>query len=270
LFKRGNWEVVKQMQRYVPTKGGQNPDFDGSNMDNASSSCDPAENSGDFNTAVADLFGSAPLAVMTQPAAAASSTSAVPISRAGLNKAAGVPSFTRSISGGVQICTDDDVSDHHFANDFRPRAEVGHEETSVHVQTVDFSIPLHFRAEQAACLPALDSRMTAVNRSVGESAQNSRADFTVNDEMLSWAGMLFEPEEENLDFLWASASAPSCAGAPEMLKCDPEDAAAESDMPPPPAGAVRMQSGGTREHAWSERYRSDSLDDVYALCAELC
>jgi hypothetical protein len=136
----------------------------------------------------------------------------------------------------------------------------------VHVQPVDYSIPLHFRADQTASLP-VDTRAAGKY----SETQSAKCDWAVNDDMLSWAGMLFEPEEENLDFLWASASAPSCVGAPELLKADPDDAAAAAEcMPAMPAGVVRMQSGGNREHAWSERCRSDSLDDVYALCAELC
>lgn len=260
------------MARYVPTKGGQSAECDG-NIENEASACDATESCGDFNNAVAGMFGSQP-SIKTEHPAADSSVSA----KSSTSRGPTVPSFVRTASGTVQICTDEDAFDNHFANDFRPHSEVGHQRTHVHVQPVDYSIPLHFRADHAAALPADDtaSHRNSSQSNVHSAQSSSKCDWAVQDDMLSWAGMLFDPEDEELDSLWASASAPSCVGAPQLLKSDPADEEASTSlsasaaMPAMPVGVVRMQSGGNREHGWTERFRSDSLDDVYALCAELC
>lgn len=202
--------------------------------------------------------------------------------------------------GKVQINQPNDAVDNHFSNDFYETSAVGTEANHVTIQPVDYSIPMLFQQTARTTAPAAVSSGTAgavaslsvadgnygncesagfnfaidslyntpfdlVKICPSERAEGTSSNCTPSVQV-SDDDLLFDPDSECFDQLLDSLEAPyniGGNGAPSSSCHVPLYMASRGVV----AGAVEDQP--SLFAAQFERFRSDSLDDVYALCADL-
>ena len=260
LFKRGNWDVVRQMQRYVPTKGDQGMDVDPDCIESAVPNAYGA-NISTVSSTMKQEFGAPNSKAYFLGGA---------ISPAPRNSVSAPTLQHTPANGSIHICMEDDISpDHHFSSDYYATAAVGTEQTNVTIQPVDFSIPLLFQNiapdSSTGSIRNDDDNVVRMgsNDSYGavQGEQGDEGNWGIsNDSAAFWADLIFDPTHKSSDCLWSSASGGS--GPPSLNTGAPCLAA-------PPEKVTRGRSVESRWCAMSQRFRAESLDDIYDLCSGL-
>mmetsp|Transcript_117422 Transcript_117422/g.230422 ORF Transcript_117422/g.230422 Transcript_117422/m.230422 type:complete len:344 (+) Transcript_117422:138-1169(+) len=261
LFKRGNWEIVKQMARYVPTKGGQQPpELDPNYVETAVPSTEETLNRSNTNQQYRGVFEK-PIPQFSSPAR------------------------PNSVNGALQVSLDDDTTaDNHFANDFYAKFNVGTEATNVTIQPVDYSIPIHFQGHASLNVDSADNGKS-------ETSQQPVLDWSATEaSSIDWSDLLFDTDVEGLGMAlqqdWDDNDSTEAANNAAIQSLH------KQGVPTP------MQTGGNvQETSWmgqstcsqtlqgggggveeddvadwavgSMKFRSDSMDELYALCADL-
>lgn len=275
LFKRGNWEVVKQMARYVPTKGGhQGMDVDPLSIESAL----PAEEREETSRATG--FYATP---------------------AGRQAAPLVTSAGCGGNNALRVCLDDDFAPDYFASDFHLISDVGHESTSVTVQPVDYSIPIDFNLSTNSSGHFASVSCDEDGQQGNLRPESKNCDWAFHDDAsMNWADMFLECETANANLNMATTSMDWGVSMPLPEKIRRNSSARLfSTLTPPLEGERTVEEGchhlskasmrlpaQAAEGDWwvgsevtvaedwanaamATRYRTDSMNDLYALCAEL-
>lgn len=317
LFKRGNWEVVKQMGRYLPAnKNDKGADVDESHIVTAIDNQSNVLNSAPVSTAAHVKNDHQNYYVSNYAAPQAFVAAHFSFDDSVQNESGAVAQPKRSLNihpnsaGTVKVMADSDLFsfDNHFTTDFCEEADVGHEGTKVAIQPIDYSIPMLFQSPQrsARALP-VDSASSDLANSSSSSVYYTApvplaqtAAQVAASQQLRYSSSVRQEAASLCD--WASAESSSSADTwSEMLfdldcvdnnglldlglglnfKTEPEPKTEFSYHHITPsescwdgggcgaAGFSYCEPGSVFDMGMVKLLRRDSLDDVYALCADL-
>mmetsp|Transcript_36927 Transcript_36927/g.63754 ORF Transcript_36927/g.63754 Transcript_36927/m.63754 type:complete len:381 (-) Transcript_36927:105-1247(-) len=298
IFKRGNWELVKQMGRYLPAnKNDKGPEVDESHIASAINSLPvvlgkvvPGQvQVKNDNTSLFVSNYATPQAYTMSHQNNQQFTPSAPISK---------KNATQASSGTVKVMVDTDLfSAHHFAADFYACSDAGTEHTGVTLQPVDYSIPMLFptaprgahstpAAEVAVCDEANSS-----SSSVYYTAPNPlRGNYAYHAQELATQSRATIKQDASRPCDWAVPDASVEAWSEMNFDLDCVDASTlleeglKEDVTPKTSDFCSFDFNMPPEQGWDgsygfvgdicdvsalEKCRRDSFDDVFALCAEL-
>lgn len=296
LFQRGNWEIVKQMGRYLPAnKNDKCPGHDETHFVTAINSLpavlatDPTSTlvKKDYSTLFVNNFANPPAVITT----ALQGQQFTPVSK---------KNATQASTGTVKVMVDTDLfSGNHIAADFYACADVGSEHTGVTLQPIDYSIPMLFptapRGVPSTSIPVAEhdvyDEANSSSSSVYYTAPNPlRGNFPTQLQQVATQSNATVKQEAGRLCDWAVPDASVEAWSEMNFDLDCLDASSLLDeglkvaMPPKTSDLPAFDCNIPANHGWDgsygfvgdvydvgamERCRRDSFDDVFALCAEL-